>query len=178
LSAQATAAVAAKPTVVLVGDIAPITESFVKALRQQGYQGPIVANDLASDLSTLKTINDTNFYVDRYYAFVDDSSSSSEIKAIAAAAKAVGADPTAPFFMDGYAQTLVLMQALGKCGYPCSGPDLSQAIMGLGQVKSDIFPGGPAEFSQDWHVGPRSVQFYKWDGSKPVATGDPQPLGS
>lgn len=112
----------------------------VEGLRNRGYTGPIV-NWVGISEKTLQAVNDPNFYVMRD-TVPSELPASAYIKDLAAEigkADKVNHD----FVVNGYLSALATTAALEKCGYPCSGADLNDALQSLGEidVKGSAGPG-------------------------------------
>jgi ABC-type branched-subunit amino acid transport system substrate-binding protein len=66
---------------------------------------------------------------------------------------AAGYDPSSPTVVEGYAGGLLVSQALGRCGYPCTPTALQQA---LNRTNTDLsgLAFGPVVWSKTFHGGP------------------------
>ncbi len=93
--------------------------------------------------------------------------------------KAAGYDPSSPTVVEGYAGGLLVSQALGRCGSPCSSAALVKALNSTNTNLSGL-AFGPVAWSAKFHAGPTvfSLLIYTAQGqpgsyAKPVTVYPP-----
>lgn len=145
---------------------------FVSALRTHGSNIPVVNYDGGAFAGTLKTLHDKNLYT--YAAFGFPTDATAGIQQYDAAMKAVKADPTAPFAVNGYAEGAVVVAALRKCGYPCAPDKLVTTMTKLGSFGTQGLSVADLKYTSDYYIGVQGGTFYSWD----TATGAPKKVSS
>ncbi|MHB8246006.1 MAG: ABC transporter substrate-binding protein [Acidimicrobiales bacterium] len=143
-SAQVNALTAAKPDFILSSVVDPTLLGLVGGIRQAGLTTtPVVNYDGGAAYGTLKQLNDPNVYVLRPFALPTDTKFPG-IRTFDAAVKAVGANPAAPFVINGYVQAMIAVAALKRCGYPCSAQKFMSSLNNLGTVQTGGVTVAPA----------------------------------
>ena len=160
-SSQAVNIVADHPAGVITVDSDPNTILEVKALRTAGFSGPVTASTGANDDVTLKTANDPNFFVPRFYNTIDSSTSLKQ----AASQAGTSRKATNAFFSQGYAAGLILIAALKGCGSSCTAKTLPAALAGIGTLDIGDLGFGPLMYSTTRNYGVSTVQFFAWNSS-------------
>jgi branched-chain amino acid transport system substrate-binding protein len=95
--------------------------------------------------------------------FASPDDAGKELDELRAAAKKYGRrDPISTTSIMGWALGRVMEAALRKCGYPCSGEQLDQALQNL-QVGMGSLMGGPIQFKSNDHYGTTWWRVYQFD---------------
>ena len=164
-SAQVNALVAAKPDFIITSVVDPALIGIVSGIRQAGMTTtPVVNYDGGSAYGTLQHLNDPNVYVVRPFSFPTDTQFPG-IRTFDAAAKAVGANPAAPFVVNGYVQAMIAVATLRKCGYPCSPQKFTTSLDSLGSVNTGGVTVAPVVIDSSTHTLTHGV-IYGWDPTK------------
>jgi len=171
-TAQAQKIVSLDADVVLSADV---IEAFVlvgQSLSDAGFTGPYIGTEGASANSTFERLAGVNYIGGRAYQAVTEGPA-------AEAAKAIDADPSGPYFPNGWALGNLIMDGLSACEGDCDGEQMQAALEGLGEVET---PGditfGPLSLSADRHYTVSAHQYFQWDpdSSEVVPYGDPIPV--
>lgn len=164
-SAQVNALTAAKPDFIITSVVDPALIGIVSGIRQAGMTTtPVVNYDGGSAYGTLQHLNDPNVYVVRPFSFPTDTQLPG-IGTFDAAEKAVGADPAAPFVINGYTQAMIAVATLRKCGYPCSPQKFTASLDSLGSVNTGGVTVAPVIIDSSTHTLTHGV-IYGWNPSK------------
>jgi ABC-type branched-subunit amino acid transport system substrate-binding protein len=161
VSSEAEQFAAANPSLILTALNASQMPQFVQTLRQRGFKGPIVTYDGSSVYGMMKQLDDPNLYM--MFSVTAGHNPGAEVAKMDAAAKAAGIAPGAYFFPQGYVQAWAIGQGLAKCGYPCDGPQLANALESLGSINTGGLTAGAWLDSPTDHAGIQDVAFYSWD---------------
>ncbi len=166
-SAQVNALAAAKPDFVLTSVVDPAVVGIVSGIRQAGLTTtPVVNYDGGSAYGTLKQLNDSNVYVVRPFAFPTDTKFPG-VRTFDAAAKAIGANPAAPFVVNGYVQAMIAVATLQRCGYPCSPQKFMSSLDKLGRVTTGGVTVAPVVIDSSVRALTHGV-VYGWDKASQV----------
>lgn len=164
MSSEASQFVSKKPDIVFSGLIATQEPSFVKAMRQGGFTGPIVQYDGGSSFPLIKQLADPNIFF--LYPTSFGHNPGAQVDVMNAAAKAVGKSADGYFFAFGYVQGYIIGQGFKKCGYPCNGEKLAAALDTLTDFDTGGLTFGNWNYSEKDHSGIQNVAFFAWDPAK------------
>jgi ABC-type branched-subunit amino acid transport system substrate-binding protein len=165
--------VAGHPNAVEVIDTTGGTILVAQALETAGFKGPMVTTEGASDDVTLQKINLPNFYGAR----VTNIAVPGTVPYQAAVKYGKTADAANPYFEKGWAGAYIIVNALTKCGFPCSPQQFKKAAQGLGKftVPGDaIF--GPYWLSASRHTALTTAQLFVWDSAKNKSVPSGKPI--
>jgi branched-chain amino acid transport system substrate-binding protein len=176
MSSEASQFAAQKPDIVFSGLIATQEPSFVKAMRQGGFTGPIIQYDGGSSYPLMKQLADPNIFF--LYPTSFGHNAGAQVDIMNKAAKAAGKSADEYFFSFGYVQGYIVGQGLKKCGYPCSGDKLATALNKLTNFDTGGLTFGNWMYSANNHSGIQNVAFFAWDTAKKnaVQSGNPVPM--
>jgi branched-chain amino acid transport system substrate-binding protein len=176
MSSEASQFAAQKPNIVFSGLIATQEPSFVAAMRQAGFKGPIIQYDGGSSFPLMKQLADPNIYFLFPTSFGHNTGP--QVTIMNAAAKAAGTSADAYFFSFGYVQGYIVGQALKTCGYPCDGTQLAANLQKLSNLDTGGLTFGNWNYSSADHSGIQSVAFFNWDPatSDAAQSGAPVPM--
>jgi branched-chain amino acid transport system substrate-binding protein len=119
------------------------------------YAGPTV--------SFLKTFTWQNFYT--LFVSKDSHAGSTQMFTnLQADAPRVGDDPDGAFFVQGYAEAMLAMDAMKACGYPCSGKQLQHSMEQTNTTLGGL-AFGPFIWDSTYHYGWTVGQFAKWNSA-------------
>jgi branched-chain amino acid transport system substrate-binding protein len=164
MSSEASQFASKKPDIVFSGLIATQEPSFVKAMRQGGFTGPIIQYDGGSSFPLIKQLADPNIFF--LYPTSFGHNSGAQVAVMNAAAKAAGTTADGYFFSFGYVQGYIVGQGLKKCGYPCNGEKLAAALDTLTNFDTGGLTFGNWNYSTSDHSGIQNVAFFAWDPTK------------
>ncbi|MCU4183832.1 ABC transporter substrate-binding protein [Acidiferrimicrobium sp. IK] len=170
LSSEADTFASQKPDIIYSGLITTQEASFVRALRQRGFTGPIVQYDGGSSYPLMKQLQDPRLYM--LFSLSFGHNAGPQVGAMTAAATAAGTTASAYFFPQGYVQAYITAQGLKKCGYPCPGSSLANGLESLGSIDTGGLTFGPWNYSKTDHSGIQDVAFFSWSGAKGDAVQD------
>jgi len=163
MSAGLTKIIGAQPDVLLMGIGADAW--IIAGMKQlQGTTFPIVSYDSPA-WATVKSLNSDRFYYVSALSYATDAATPQFVKD----AKAANLDPNAVYVIRGYYAALIITDALGRCGYPCSGEQL-QAVLDKTDVDTGGIIQGHAQYGPDNHQAVRSLAAYLWDAAKDEPT--------
>lgn len=175
ISAQANRIAQAQPDVVISFLIAPQVSMVSKALNAANLPDsvPLVQYSYGSAEKTMAAAGKRP-----YLALTDyDASAGGKItKQMTDDAKAIKVDPTEGAFVDGYAQGLIVLDALKRCGSDCTRVKFYDT---LNKTDTDLdgFAFGQVVYNEKSHSGIKKVGFQKLDSAKKVVlVGDPQSI--
>lgn len=176
MSSEAQQFASKKPSIVYSGLIATQEPSFVSAMRQAGFKGPIIQYDGGSSFPLMKQLADPNIYFLFPTSFGHNAGPQVTIMNQAAAAAGTSAD--AYFFAFGYVQGYIVGQALKTCGYPCDGQQLAANLDKLSNFNTGGLTFGNWNYTPTDHSGIQQVAFFNWDPTTKDAeqSGAPLPM--
>jgi branched-chain amino acid transport system substrate-binding protein len=176
MSSEAQQFASKKPSIVYSGLIATQEPSFVSAMRQAGFKGPIIQYDGGSSFPLMKQLADPNIYFLFPTSFGHNAGPLVTIMNQAAAAAGTTAD--AYFFAFGYVQGYIVGQALKTCGYPCDGQQLAANLDKLSNFNTGGLTFGNWNYTPTDHSGIQQVAFFNWDPATKDAeqSGAPLPM--
>lgn len=177
LRPQATAIAAQHPTVVITDLLDTQLVLFDQALRSAGYTGYVLQTDVGSAASSLTKANDPKLFVSRYYPYGTADATGAQMAILRQAASALGTDPNAPYFADGYNQLWVIGQGLKKCASSCNGTALAASLASLGTFDSGGLFTGPVTLSSSWNASAKFVRLYSDVNGTIKSASDALPLG-
>jgi len=161
MSTELTKIIAAKPDVLILGagNDAWVTAGMAQ-LEAAGNPFPIVSYDVPS-WSTVQKIADDSFYYVSALAYPDPSSTEPGMARFIADTKAADVDPAGPYVLRGYLQAAIFADALGRCGWPCTGEQLQTALDDTDLDTQGLIDGN-AELSPTNHTPVVSLAAYQW----------------
>ena len=174
MSSEAQQFAAKKPDIVYSGLIATQEPSFVAAMRQAGFKGPIIQYDGGSSFPLMKQLADPNIYFLFPTSFGHNAGP--QVTIMQQAAKAAGTSADAYFFSFGYVQGYIVGQALKSCGYPCDGEQLAANLDKLTNFNTGGLTFGNWNYSPTDHSGIQQVAFFAWDAAKKDAVQSGAPV--
>ena len=176
MSSEASQFAAQKPNIVFSGLIATQEPSFVSAMRQAGFNGPIIQYDGGSSFPLMKQLADPSIYFLFPTSFGHNAGP--QVTIMNMAAKAAGTTSDAYFFSFGYVQGYIVGQALKTCGYPCDGEQLAANLDKLTNFNTGGLTFGNWNYSATNHSGIQNVAFFAWDPATKdaVQSGTPLPM--
>jgi branched-chain amino acid transport system substrate-binding protein len=162
--------VSTAPEMVVTHLPAGLAPGVLLAARSAGYKGPILMHNVALNEGTLVKAMETsgnfeNTYVFTRYVLGDDPSP--QVAEIRRGVEGVGVK-AADFsgnHVAGWANAMVAVAALKKCGFPCDGAKLNTTLTDL-SVDVGPLTGGPVFFKGDDHQGTSWWKVYKFDSQK------------
>jgi branched-chain amino acid transport system substrate-binding protein len=161
--------VATQPDFVLLRILGTQVPLVVKALREKGFTGEVIADVNGSDTAVLKSVNDPKYSVIRAFADPTDAGDSSVQKLLADAKLAgVEQDATSAFFTYGYVSGSLVFQALKSCPSPCDGVAFDKAMSTLKPVAIEGLS-GPLGYQNGDHRLVHFGRIYVWDSAKGAA---------
>lgn len=171
IDANVAAIVASKPDVVVAEIFNQFYKPLVDGLAAAGLDVPVVTTSGAVIGSTMKSIGRANLYQTTITkpAIVGDASNSAGLKATLAELDKLGAKTT-DAVMDGEGTMpavgpYIVVEALKKCGFPCSGEKMSAALEQVSTTADGLVPGSFG-YSPDSHIGVKNLVFMHWDPAK------------
>lgn len=170
---QAAGITAAGVDLVFTQDSTPGTIVIAKALAVAGYDGPVISTHGASQPEVFAEIANDSFMAYRAASVPADNKESGLYKF--AIANGVTAEQlTNPYFSQGWAQAYAAAEVLKSCEGACDPEAFEAAAQKLTSYEvPDGALFGPVTLSPQRHYGLSTFQFYEWDGSKVVTSGDP-----
>ncbi len=171
---------ASKPDIVVVEEIPSNTTSLVQDLRQDGYSGPVIAQN--PDFPGLAQTGDTNFFMASATQYVSPTSTESGAKQYVAEMKSVGVE-SASALNDGqlsldWVRAQGILAALKNCSGQCTGARMATAL----DSTSISLPGVVAKYgyTPTNHVPVTSQYIYGWDKATnaPKLVEGPTAMGS
>jgi ABC-type branched-subunit amino acid transport system substrate-binding protein len=167
IASQTAAVLASHPDAVLTEVPPPTTISFVKALRQGGFNGPVYS--LTSDFGTFTTLKDPNFFEAWAGAPVQSASDGSGAAAFIKDLGAVGVHGELQInvgtMTQDYLSAEVIVKALRSCGDNCTASSLNTALEN--SVVNDpgvSLPSGYG-YSPSRHHPLKQYALYAWSNS-------------
>jgi branched-chain amino acid transport system substrate-binding protein len=137
-------------TTLIVGFPSTTSLAFLKALKWKNFIAPSTANfPLDSSVPVLKDARDE--------------------------AQKLNADPNVYLYLLGYMQGLIVVDALKRCGYPCS-PNQMQAALDSTNLDTNGLAFGKLVFSPTNHSAITTVSFLKVDPTTGTAVQVGQPI--
>jgi branched-chain amino acid transport system substrate-binding protein len=161
---------ASKPDIVIVEEIPSNTTSLVKDLRQDGYTGPIIAQN--PDFPGLAETKDPKFFMASATEYVSPDSTGSGAKQYLTEMKSAGVT-SASDLNDGqltldWVRAQDILAALKNCSGTCNGDSMQKAL----ETTTISLPGvvGKYGYSATNHVPVTAAYIYGWD----TASGAPK----
>lgn len=176
MSSEASQFASQKPDIVFSGLIASQEPSFVSAMRQAGFKGPIIQYDGGASFPLMKQLADPNMYF--LFPTTFGHNTGPQVTVMEQAAKAAGDPADGYFFSYGYVQGYIVGQALKTCGYPCDGEQLSANLDKLSNLDTGGLTFGNWNYTSSDHSGIQKVAFFAWDPatSNAAESGQPVPM--
>jgi branched-chain amino acid transport system substrate-binding protein len=162
VSAQAATVSQSKADVVVGALFDPLAVLFVRALASQGVSTPFIDYDGAS-YQALSALKNTNYYVNSSITMTGEGDGSG-LAQYRQVLQAASVKPTDSFINVGYVQGLIMVEALKKCGFPCSGQQLQAALEKLNLDTGGV-TSGPVQFSSSSHEALHAMSIYVWDSA-------------
>lgn len=128
LSASIRTTLAAKPDAYLISLSGAQPDALTKALRQNGFKGPIVEDGAGSSDAVLQAANDSQFYALRDFVVPSASDPAAATMRQRAATAGQSKGETDGKFTNGYVAAWTLVDALQRCGSSCTSATLNQAL--------------------------------------------------
>lgn len=161
---------AAQPALVVTHLPAGLAPGVLLAARSAGYKGPMLMHNVAFNESTLVKAMESasafdNTYVFTRYVLAHDPLP--DVAKVKAAVEKVGVKPGdfSGNHIAGWTHAMLAVEALKKCGHPCSGEKLNKTLSDI-SVNVAPFSGGPIAFKGDDHQGDSWWKVYRFDGAK------------
>jgi branched-chain amino acid transport system substrate-binding protein len=157
--------IAAKPDVLImaIGND-PWLISAMNQIERANAKFPVVEYD-APAWTTLETLHNPKLY----YVSAISFASHSLTPIFYRDAVAQQMDPNAIYVNRGFLQGMIVVAALKKCGYPCSGEQL-QARLDKVSVNTNGMLSGNLTYSPTNHEGVQQMSAYQWKPGKPIPT--------
>jgi branched-chain amino acid transport system substrate-binding protein len=182
VDAQIAAIVQSEPEVLLTEIFPQFFEPLLKALHAAGQDPPIVTTSGDIFGSLLESLDDEELYETTIARPLNaDKPENSEQKDLVAQLGKVGIKSTAQANdIEGtmYAPgPYAVVAGLEKCGYPCSGSDMAEALT---ETSTKVAGLVPKEFgyTPDLHIGVKDFVFMHWDPQKKeLSVVDEKPAG-
>jgi branched-chain amino acid transport system substrate-binding protein len=156
---------ASHPDAIIAEEVGAYTQTAIKALRADGYQGPIL--NQSADSTGLQALADPNYYAMQTNLLITPTSSGSAAKQYVTLMKAKGITGTANLnsgqIVLEYMRAALLTAALKNCSGTCTGQSLATALANT----TISMPGITSEFgySPTDHDPVSSVYIYGYDAS-------------
>lgn len=157
------------PGVVTVHPAAFQSVALLRELRAGGYKGAYIITNLGLDETAVVEAMKAGGFMEKTYIIsrfqmLDDQGP--ELDIFRAAAKRYGTRMrlSAAHVM-GWAGGYVMEEALKRCGFPCPGPKLTEALQGL-TVNMGRLTGGPVQYTAEDHYGPSWWRLYVYEPGK------------
>jgi branched-chain amino acid transport system substrate-binding protein len=182
LDAQIAAIVQSEPEVVLTEIFPQFYEPLLKALHAAGQDPPIVTTSGSIFGSLLESLGDEELYETTIARPLNaEKPENKEQKDLVAQLAKVGMKSTADVNdIEGtmYAPgPYAVVAALEKCGYPCSGSDMADALTETSTKVAGLVP-NEFGYTPDLHIGVKDFVFMHWDPKKKeLAVVDEKPAG-
>lgn len=182
LDTQMNVITAAKPNTILAFDIETDMVNAAKAGKAAGLDlnTVIVDYSFASNPSALSRVTGQgfpNFVASANFRVPGGNESAPGVKLFAADAEAANLSPDKVLLPEGYAQGLLIVDVLTRCGFPCPS---EKFLEHLEKTDTDLqgLAFGPIKYARDFHQGVTAVRFRQWDtkANTHVYAGDPIPL--
>lgn len=183
VSANTAAIVASKPDIVVGEIFQQFWAPLIKGMQAAGQDVPYIGTSGDIFYSDLATLKNPNVYLASITAPFDPNTTNADEKKLIAQLNKAGMSSANDLNVGSGSYTAVgpaaIVAALQKCGYPCSGQKLADA---LETSTTDVFGLAPEGYgySADSHFGVKRFYYYHWDDSKKaivsgfdVAPGDP-----
>jgi ABC-type branched-subunit amino acid transport system substrate-binding protein len=167
IASQTAAVLASHPDAVLTEVPPPTTISFVKALRQGGFNGPVYS--LTSDFGTFTTLKDPNFFEAWAGAPVQSASDGSGAAAFIKNLGAVGVHGelsiNAGTMTQDYLSAEVIVKALRSCGGSCTASSLNSALENSVVNDPGVSLASGYGYSPSRHHPLKQYALYAWSNS-------------
>jgi branched-chain amino acid transport system substrate-binding protein len=157
--------IAAKPDVLIMAlGNDPWLISAMNQIERANAKFPVVEYD-APAWTTLETLHNPKLYYVSAISFSNHSLTPTFYRD----AVAQQIDPNAIYVNRGFLQGMIVVAALKKCGYPCSGAQL-QAQLDKVSVSTNGMLSGNLTYSPTNHEGVHLMAAYQWKPGKPIPT--------
>ena len=160
-SAQVAQIAASKPDVVIAQMPDAFNVAFVRGLIAAGVKVPYIDYDGASISGSILPLIDPNMYV-LSSTTLNGQGPGAGLKIYRAALAADGVDAADIFVNVGYTQAEEVVASLQRCGYPCSGTKMNNAMNHLNLNTKGVNSGNLVWTSTN-HEALNHVGFYHWD---------------
>lgn len=157
----------AKPSVVVTHLPAGLAEGIMINTRAAGFKGPIMFNNVSINEANMLKAMQTAGYDQEVYTFTrytlahEDHPAINDIRK-AAEKYGMSASQVAVNHVIGWVQGMLAEAALKKCGWPCPGEKLDEALRGI-SVDTGGLTGGPIAYTADDHQGTSWWKLYKYE---------------
>jgi branched-chain amino acid transport system substrate-binding protein len=171
---------ASKPDIVIVEEIPSNTTTLVTDLRQDGYHGPVIAQN--PDFPGLAQTKDSNFFMADANQYVAPNATQSGAAQYVSEMKAAGVTSATDLnngqLVLDWVRAQDILAALKKCGSGCDGASMQKAL----ENTTISLPGVVDKYgySATNHVPVSTVYIYGWDAatSAPKLEEPAAPMGS
>jgi branched-chain amino acid transport system substrate-binding protein len=182
VSANTAAIVAAHPDVLMGEIFQQFWVPLIQGMKTGGVSVPVITTDGDIFYSDLVSMKNPNVYETAFSAPLDPSTTNPQQKAlIAQVSKVLGSSASDLNQGEGSsiaAGPYIVVAALQKCGYPCSGAQLATALESSSTTAAGLIPAGFG-FSSSLHFGIKQYSFYHWDTSaNALASAYTEPAGN
>lgn len=163
-SSQAGEIVGAGAEVALVSLFITHVPPMVQALRDRGFEGPIVnaATGGAVSEETMTQVADPGYYIPRDFMVPEDPDPNEGVQEMVERTEAAGqTDDMQNFgFTAGYVQGIVLVAALEQCEDPCDGAAFRDALEAIGTIDTNDLTGPSTGYSAENHNLVKEAMFF------------------
>jgi branched-chain amino acid transport system substrate-binding protein len=165
-TAQVARVVASKPDIIATFMFGGAIQTAANEMKAANIdpKTPIVSYSGTASIPFLKTFPWENFYT-LFFTKDAHGGNNQTFKNLQTDAQNVGTDPDTAFFIDGYIEATLTMNAMKACGYPCTGTQLQKAMETTNTTLGGLAV-GPIVWSPTYHYGITAGQFGKWNSAK------------
>jgi branched-chain amino acid transport system substrate-binding protein len=144
-----------------------------RALQQVGFKGKVIAVAGGGAFSTLKQIASPDYLTTGGFNYLQPGSEA-DVKTITDAVVAAGGATNLDNSVTaGWTLAAVMAAGLQKCGYPCSGQAMKQALDGLSAGNPQNAAAGPISFTSSDHLGLKTARVYVLNNGQIGLASDP-----
>jgi branched-chain amino acid transport system substrate-binding protein len=165
-SVEAAAIAKANPSLFVMAVLDAQLVPLVTALRQRGYDGPIINWDTPISDGSLKTLNDKKLYVLELGVDVSNTKDASVAKVLTAAHKyglTQGLDSSTNY-IEGWVLANIVVAAIEKCGNNCTRQSFNTALENTTIPGAGLMYGNPG-FSPSDHIMIKKPAVTQWDAA-------------
>jgi branched-chain amino acid transport system substrate-binding protein len=163
-SVEAAAIAKANPSLFVMAVLDAQLVPLVTALRQRGYNGPIINWDTPISDGSLKTLNDKKLYVLELGADLNNTKDPSVAKVLTAAHKygLTQGLASSTNYVEGWVLANIVVASIEKCGNNCTRQSFNAALENTTIPGNGLMYGSPG-FSPSSHIMIKKPGVTQWD---------------
>jgi len=147
---------------------------LMRALAQVGFNGKVVTNFAGGNSNLLAQVNNPDFYTTQGFNYLKPGSKA-DVKTIVDSVQAAGGTTTGNDILQatGWVGGALVVAALKKCGYPCPGPKMKEALDSIGLIGDpQNAAAAPVGLTATDHIAVKSEVVYHFvNGQTEAVTG-------